>query len=70
MTSSARAGTASHAPEGRDADRFDAACDHLLVFDTALPGPEHHRIVGTYRLLRQEVAGELPAASIPTTSSS
>ena len=43
-------------PAGRDADRFDAACDHLLVFDTALPVPEHHRIVGTYRLLRQEVA--------------
>jgi putative hemolysin len=43
-------------PEERDADRFDAACDHLLVLDTALPGPEHHRIVGTYRLLRQDVA--------------
>jgi putative hemolysin len=42
--------------ERRDADRFDAACDHLLVFDTALPGPEHRRIVGTYRLLRQERA--------------
>jgi putative hemolysin len=42
--------------ERRDADRFDAACDHLLVFDTALPGPEHRRIVGTYRLLRQEKA--------------
>jgi len=40
----------------RDADRFDAACDHLLVFDTALAGPEHRRIVGTYRLLRQEKA--------------
>lgn len=43
-------------PQGRDADCFDAACDHLLVFDTALPGPSHRRIVGTYRLLRQEVA--------------
>lgn len=42
--------------ERRDADRFDALCDHLLVFDTALPGPEHARIVGTYRLLRQEGA--------------
>ncbi len=40
----------------RDADRFDPVCDHLLVFDTALPGPEHRRIVGTYRLLRQESA--------------
>lgn len=42
--------------ERRDADRFDTACDHLLVFDTALAGPEHRRIVGTYRLLRQEKA--------------
>ena len=42
--------------ERRDSDRFDAICDHLLVFDTALSGPEHRRIVGTYRLLRQEAA--------------
>ena len=42
--------------ERRDADRFDPVCDHLLVFDTALPGPDHRRIVGTYRLLRQEKA--------------
>jgi putative hemolysin len=41
---------------GRDADRFDPFCDHLLVFDRALHGPEHRRIVGTYRLLRQSVA--------------
>ena len=41
---------------GRDADRFDDVCDHLLVFDTSLPGPDHRRIVGTYRLLRQEIA--------------
>lgn len=40
----------------RDSDRFDAVCDHLLVFDTALPGPDHRRIVGTYRLLTQEGA--------------
>ena len=40
----------------RDADRFDAACDHLLVLDTAMSGPDHRRIVGTYRLLRQEAA--------------
>lgn len=44
----------------RDADRFDAFCDHLLVLDHAnlsrpllRPRPE---IVGTYRLLRQDVA--------------
>ncbi|MHA6687879.1 l-ornithine N(alpha)-acyltransferase [Mesorhizobium sp. A556] len=42
-----------------DADRFDRACDHLLVFDTSLPGPEHRRIVGTYRLLRQESAASV-----------
>ena len=42
--------------EKRDADRFDAACDHLLVFDNSRPGPDHRRIVGTYRLLRQEIA--------------
>ena len=40
----------------RDADRFDEICDHLLVIDTALPGPDTERIVGTYRLLRQECA--------------
>lgn len=39
-----------------DADRFDDICDHLLVFDTALAGPAHQQIVGTYRLLRQECA--------------
>lgn len=43
---------------GRDADRFDRICDHLLVLDTSLPGPDHRRIVGTYRLLRQEIAAE------------
>lgn len=46
------------AAAGRDVDRFDDVCDHLLVFDTALPGPDHRRIVGTYRLLRQEIAAE------------
>jgi putative hemolysin len=42
--------------EKRDFDRFDAICDHLLVLDTALPGPQESQIVGTYRLLRQDVA--------------
>lgn len=46
---------------GRDEDRFDAFCDHLLVIDTAAPAPaglavDGGRLVGTYRLLRQEVA--------------
>ncbi|MEQ9688838.1 MAG: GNAT family N-acyltransferase [Bauldia litoralis] len=39
---------------GRDADPYDKICDHLLVLDHDAPGgPE---IVGTYRLLRQEIA--------------
>ncbi|HYF52940.1 MAG TPA: GNAT family N-acetyltransferase [Salinarimonas sp.] len=38
----------------RDFDGFDPACDHLLVIDHARPGGE--AVVGTYRLLRQEVA--------------
>lgn len=40
----------------RDADQFDAICDHLLVCDTAIEGTELDQIVGTYRLLRQESA--------------
>ncbi|MCO5155947.1 MAG: GNAT family N-acetyltransferase [Aquamicrobium sp.] len=40
----------------RDADRFDEVCDHLLVLDASLAGPDHRRIVGTYRLMRQENA--------------
>ena len=46
----------------RDADRFDRVCDHLVVVDReershpALGGGP--KVVGTYRLLRQEVAEE------------
>lgn len=40
----------------RDSDGWDAICDHLLVVDSALEGDPEDRIVGTYRLLRQEVA--------------
>ena len=44
----------------RDVDMFDAICDHLLVVDHALAsgmvGRRKPPIVGTYRLLRQEVA--------------
>ncbi len=40
----------------RDADRFDDLCEHLLVIDTSLPGPDRARIVGTYRLLPQAKA--------------
>ena len=44
----------------RDSDVFDPLCDHLLVLDHSIrskpfrrPGP---KVVGTYRLLRREVA--------------
>jgi len=45
----------------RDADPFDAFCDHLLVIDNASMkrnklGRLKPEIVGTYRLLRQDVA--------------
>ena len=46
------------AQERRDSDRFDDLCDHLLVVDTSVDGPACDRIVGTYRLLRQESARE------------
>ena len=44
----------------RDADAFDAICDHVLVLDHAAPARAFRRrkpeVVGTYRLLRQSVA--------------
>ena len=45
----------------RDIDAFDAICDHLVVIDHDVIkrprfGPPRPAIVGTYRLLRQEVA--------------
>ena len=41
----------------RDRDSYDAHCDHLLVVDHAVPGRGGRpRVVGTYRLLRQDVA--------------
>ncbi|MGE7370063.1 GNAT family N-acetyltransferase [Neorhizobium sp. NPDC001467] len=40
----------------RDVDSFDEICDHLLVIDHAIEGDIEDQIVGTYRLLRQEVA--------------
>lgn len=38
---------------GRDTDRFDAHCDHLLVID---PSRADAPVVGTYRMLRRSVA--------------
>ncbi|HVV95122.1 MAG TPA: GNAT family N-acyltransferase [Hyphomicrobiales bacterium] len=44
----------------RDVDAFDPICDHLVVRDNDLvegrPGRRRAAVVGTYRLLRQEVA--------------
>lgn len=44
----------------RDSDHFDAICDHLLVIDHGAPAQglmrKRPNIVGTYRLLRQDVA--------------
>lgn len=46
--------------ERRDIDAFDAVCDHLLVLDHDVPAKPFRapkpRVVGTYRLLRQEIA--------------
>jgi putative hemolysin len=46
--------TAEMARVRRDIDDYDAICDHLLVVDHGLDGRPH--VVGTYRLLRQDVA--------------
>ncbi|NKN35090.1 GNAT family N-acetyltransferase [Agrobacterium sp. a22-2] len=40
----------------RDIDSWDAICDHLLVLDRAIEGDPEDQIVGTYRLLRHDVA--------------
>ena len=46
----------------RDEDPYDAVCDHLLVVDEAELGTEpwsglrRQKVVGTYRVLRQDVA--------------
>ena len=46
----------------RDEDEFDAVCDHLLVVDVGeqekgrRPWRRRPRVVGTYRVLRQDVA--------------
>lgn len=41
---------------GRDADRFDDFCDHLLVHAVDLDGDEPDRLVGTYRVLAPDGA--------------
>lgn len=47
--------TPATAAEKRDFDHFDPLCDHLLVIDHAVEGAEP-AVVGTYRLLREDVA--------------
>lgn len=41
---------------GRDIDHWDSLCDHLLVLDRSIEGDTEDQIVGTYRLLRHDVA--------------
>lgn len=41
---------------GRDVDRFDENCDHLLVVDLEDGNTAHPCVVGTYRLLRRRIA--------------
>jgi putative hemolysin len=48
--------TAAMAAQHRDIDDYDAICDHLLVLDHAAGEGGTPRVVGTYRLLRQDVA--------------
>lgn len=42
------------AAAGRDFDEFDEVCDHVLVIDHRRPASQ--AVVGTYRLLRQDIA--------------
>lgn len=42
----------------RDADRFDAKCDHLLVIDRVRSNGTP-KVVGTYRMLRRSAVGDI-----------
>jgi putative hemolysin len=48
--------SAEDARRGREIDSWDTLCDHLLVLDRSIDGDAEDQIVGTYRLLRHEVA--------------
>lgn len=48
--------TAEMAAAKRDFDHFDPFCDHLLVLDHGKQENGQPLVVGTYRLLREEVA--------------
>jgi len=47
--------TAEMAAAGRDFDRFDEYCEHLVVLDHSAGLPEGE-VIGTYRLLRRTLA--------------
>ncbi|MGL4197866.1 MAG: GNAT family N-acetyltransferase [Allorhizobium sp.] len=47
---------ADDARRGREVDSWDSLCDHLLVLDRSIDGDAEDQIVGTYRILRHEVA--------------
>jgi len=49
--------TPEMAAVGRDFDRFDAYCEHLLVLDHSAGRPEGE-VIGTYRLLRRSLADQ------------
>ena len=42
----------------RDVDAYDAICDHLLVLDHASHARQRPAVIGTYRLLRQQLADD------------
>lgn len=44
---------------GLDADRFDAVCDHLLVWAIDTGGRHERELVGTYRVLTPDAARRL-----------
>jgi len=46
--------TPAMARQRRDFDSYDKLCDHVVVYDHARPRGQ--RVVGTYRMLRREVA--------------
>ena len=49
--------TSDMARRRRDFDKYDAVCDHLLVIDHAR-GTGADAVVGTYRLIRREMAAQ------------
>src|SRR5690606_13525519 len=50
--------TAEMARRGRDFDRFDEVCDHLLVLDRR-QGRGAEAVIGTYRLIRRAAAARM-----------